>query len=71
MTFKMFNKLNKIFKKGKQVQLRRYSERFDDYITVNWYDENSEISSIEEDMKMYPEAKLFEFDGNFYEEIEY
>lgn len=69
MTFRLFNLLNEIFKLGKQVILREYSDEYEDYNNVGFYDENSAIADIDTDLKEHPDAKLFVFDGDFYEEL--
>lgn len=71
MTFKLFNIINALFIRGKQVVLRRYSDVYGDYCNINYYDENSDIMDINNDLEKYPDAKLFEFNGDFYKEIEY
>ncbi len=75
MTFKLFNALNEVFKEHKEVHLRNYTW-FDelkdyDYNTVGRYDEDSNIEEINLDMETYPYAKLYVFDGDFYEELKY
>lgn len=70
MTFRLFNKLNEVFKTGKQVILREYSNTCKDYYNIGYYDENSDIMDIENDMKYYYDAKLFIFDGDSYEELD-
>lgn len=71
MTFRLFNKLNEVFKTNKQVILRRYLDKYEMYDDIGFYDENSNINEIDEDLEENPDAKLFVFDGDFYEELEY
>ena len=74
MTFKLFNALNEVFKEHKEVHLRNYAlidESDSDYGTLGRYDEDSDIEEINLDMKTYPNAKLYVFDGDFYEELKY
>lgn len=70
MTFRLFNKLNEVFKVGNEIVLRRYSDTFRDYCNMNYYDENSDIMDIDNDLKEYPYAKLFVFDGYSYKELD-
>jgi hypothetical protein len=73
MTFKLFNALNEVFKEHKEVHLRNYepTDKLEDYGTIGRYDEDSDIEEINLDMKTYPHAKLYVFDGDFYEELKY
>lgn len=71
MTFKLFNIINALFIRGKQVVLRRYLDKYEMYEDIRYYDENSDIMDVNDDLEEYPDAKLFEFDGDFYKEIEY
>lgn len=73
MTFKLFNALNEAFKEHKEVRLRNYepADELEDYGTLGRYDEDSDIEEINLDMKTYPNAKLYVFDGDFYEELKY
>lgn len=74
MTFKLFNALNEVFKEHKEVHLRNYAptdELDSDYGIVGRYDEDSDIEEINLDMETYPYAKLYVFDGDFYEELKY
>ena len=69
MTFKLFNALNEIFKEHKEVHLRNYAptDGLEDYGTIGRYDKEE----INLDMKTYPYAKLYVFNGNFHEELKY
>ena len=73
MTFKLFNALNEVFKEHKEVHLRNYepTDKLEDYGTIGRYDEDSDIEEINLDMKTYPHAKLYVFDGDFHEELKY
>lgn len=69
MTFRLFNKLNEVFKTGKEVLLRDYDDA--GYHTVGNFSELSEIKEIDDSLEKYPNADLFVFDGDSYEELEY
>jgi hypothetical protein len=73
MTFKLFNALNEVFKEHKEVHLRNYAptDELKDYGTIGRYNEDSDIEEINLDMKTYPHAKLYVFDGDFHEELKY
>ena len=73
MTFKLFNALNEVFKEHKEVHLRNYAptDGLEDYGTIGRYDKDSDIEEINLDMKTYPYAKLYVFNGNFHEELKY
>lgn len=68
MTFRLFNKLNEAFQSGKEVVLRDYDDS--GYHTVDNFSEWSEINEIDDAMEKYPNADLFTFDGDTYEELE-
>lgn len=68
MTFRLFNKLNEVFQSGKDVVLLDYDDG--GYHTVDTFSEWSEINEIDDSLEKYPNADLFVFDGNSYEELD-
>lgn len=69
MTFRLFNALNEVFKEHKEVHLR--IKDCGCWETIESYDEDTDINEIDVDMKKYPNAELFIFDGDFHEELKY
>ena len=71
MTFRLFNALSELFKAHPtwKICLRIYVD--DDWHTIYSFDNDEYIENIENNIKEFPTATLFVFDGYFYTEIPY
>lgn len=71
MNLSLLYAINKAFDQGKEIHLIDGEDEYG-YKVVATYDEDDfSISKMTKDMKKYPNAELFTFDGDFHEELKY
>ena len=71
MTFRLFNALSEFFKAHPtwEIYLRIYVD--DGWHTIYSFGNDEYIENIENNIKEFPTAELFVFDGNFYTDFQY
>lgn len=69
MTFRLLNALSEFFRAHptKQICLRSYDDN--GWYTLYSFGINDDIESVENNIKEFPTAELFVFDGNVYTEF--
>ena len=71
MNFNLFYAINKAFEQGKEIHLIDGEDEYGYKVVATYDKDSSAIFKIAKDMKKYPNAELFTFDGDFHEELKY